>query len=278
LKTIKKKKSAFLVLAVLILCISLILVIFASSHVSQSSSPKNLDTAIGDAIKFFEDSNQPHALLWLDVMYRRFGVTEFAYAAQRYDQILDERSNIRLFNVFRRIIHHDNQLQPYDMQAVVEAIDLITVPALYCNRPDQPLPENYPLMLDQAAKLGGYNLTHVVLALIWIQDNGCEVPLPAGFIDQIYLDNSALINDGTVIDELKIEAAAFLYLAGQGELVDDSFIERVIEVQNTDGGWLRFSDVQDGSNWHTTISALLLLLHVKYPADSYPPVLAPPTP
>jgi hypothetical protein len=273
----KKKKSTFLVLVVIALCILLLLSIVVSSHVPQSlNSPKTLDTAIEGAIKFFEDSNQPYALLWLDVMYRLFGVTEFAYAAQRYDQILEERPNIRLYRVFRRIIHHDNRLQPYDMQAVVENIDIITVPALYCDRPDQPLPENYPLMLDQAAKLGGYNLTHVLLALIYIQDNGCKVPLPSGFIDQIYLANAALIKDGTAIDDLKIETAAFLYLAGQGELVGDSFIERVIEVQNTDGGWRISSNVQGGSHWHTTISALLLLLHAKYPADSYPPVLAPP--
>ncbi|MCJ7762893.1 hypothetical protein MUP38_05510, partial [Candidatus Bathyarchaeota archaeon] len=72
-----------------------------------------------------------------------------------------------------------------------------------------------------------------------------------------------------------LEAAAFLYLAGQGALVNDAFIDRVIAVQNYDGGWLLSSNNSGSSDWHPAILGLFLLLQREYPADSYPPMLAP---
>jgi len=238
---------------------------------------RDLQRTVANAIDFFEGWREPYALLWLDVIHRRFGIAEFADALQVYDQFLAERpEQAPLMRVFRRIADHDNPLQAEDLEAVSTDSDRLTVPALYCDRLG--LPADYPAMLDRAASQGEYQLTHVLLAWIWIQDNGCEVPLPDGFIEAIYSANAALIGDDPVVDDLELEAAAFLYLAGQGALVDDSFVERVIAVQNDDGGWGVSSDGQGDSHWHPTILALLLLLHVRFPADSYPPMLAPASP
>ena len=237
----------------------------------------SLERAVANAIDFFEESREPiepYGLLLLDVMYRRFGIAEFADALQLYDQELVERpEQAPMLRVFRRIADHDNQLQDGDLGEVSEDTDLITVPALYCDR--QGLPSTYPALLERVVDLGGYILQHVLLACIWIQENGCEVPVPDGFMENLYLANAALIDDDEVVDDLELEVAAFLYLAGQGALVDDAFVERVIVVQNDDGGWPGSSDFPGDSYWHASVLGLLLLLHVAYPADSYPPVLAP---
>lgn len=236
----------------------------------------DLHTAITKAIDFLEDRNEPYALLWLDVIYRRFGITEFADALQSYDQLLTEQpEEASLLRVFRRIADYDNELlQEEDFKAVSLSSDIIIVHALYCDRLG--LPVDYPRMLDREAREGGYHLTHVLLAWIWVQENGCELALPDGFIDELYRANAAIINnDPTTVDDLKLEAAAFLYLAGQGDLVDDSFVERVIASQNGDGSWGHSSNDQEAEylHWHSTILGLMLLLHVEFPADSYPPVL-----
>jgi hypothetical protein len=235
----------------------------------------DLHTATAKAINFLEDRREPYALLWLDVIYRRFGVAEFADALQRYDQSLTEHpEEAPLLRVFRRMADYDNPLQTEDLQAVSLPSDIIIVHALYCDRLG--LPVDYPRMLDREAGQGGYHLTHVLLAWIWVQENGCELALPDGSIDELYRANAAIINsDPTTVDDLKLEAAAFLYLAGQGELVDDSFVERVIASQNNDGSWGHSSNDQEAEylHWHSTILGLMLLLHVEFPADSYPPVL-----
>jgi len=235
----------------------------------------DLHTAIAKAIDFLEDRNEPYALLWLDVIHRRFGITEFADALQRYDQLLSEHPEEEsLLRVFRRIADYNNPLQAEDLQAVTLPSDIIIVHALYCDRLG--LPVDYPRMLDREAGQGGYHLTHVLLAWIWVQENGCELALPDWSIDELYSANAAIINnDPKTVNDLKLEAAAFLYLAGQGDLVDDSFVERVIASQNGDGSWGSSSNEQEAEylHWHSTILGLLLLLHVESPADSYPPVL-----
>ncbi len=43
----------------------------------------DLELPIENAIDFLELSNEPHALLWLDVIHRRFGIEEFADSLQR---------------------------------------------------------------------------------------------------------------------------------------------------------------------------------------------------
>jgi hypothetical protein len=241
-------------------------------------TPIDLQPAITNAIAFFNDSgepNDPNALLFLDVVHRRFGISAFADALQRYDEIMAVRPDrAPLMRLFRRIADYDNPLQTDDLLAVSEDIDLVTVPALYCDQLG--LPNNYPSMLTRATSVGDYMLTHALLACIWIQENGCEVPMPGDFMENLYRANAGLIGDDQEVSDLELEAAAFLYLAGQGALVDHAFVERVVAVQNADGGWLRSSDTPGDSDWHTTVLGLMLLLHVEYPADSYPPMLAPP--
>jgi len=269
----KLSKRRILLLA---LCITALCSLLVATPLLMQPK-RDLHTATAKAISFLEDRREPYALLWLDVMYRRFGITEFADALQRYDQVLTEQpEDEALLRVFRRIADYDNPLQIEDLQSVKLPSDILIVHALYCDRPERGLPMNYPAMLEREALEGGYHLTHVLLALIWVQENGCELTLPEGFIDEVYRANAEIINnDPKTVDDLKLEAAAFLYLAGQGDLVNDSFVEHAIASQNGDGSWEQPNDSenQDYWHWHSTILGLMLLLHVEFPADSYPPVL-----
>jgi hypothetical protein len=258
----------------IIILIAFCVIVLSSLFVAPMllQQPKDLEHAVPKAIRYFKDSHEPYALLWLDVIYRRFGITEFADALQRYDQIISEKPDkAPVLRVFRRIADYDNPLQEGDLDEVSDYLDRITVPALYCDRVEPS--SGYSRTLTSAASNGEYTLTHALLALIWLQENGGEVWLPDNFMEDVYFATAGLINYDSVVDDLELEAAAFLYLAGQGDLVDEFFIEQVIAAQNTDGGWAVPSESE--SNWHSSVLGLLLLLHLKYPADSYPPVLAP---
>jgi len=209
----------------------------------------------------------------LNVLYRRFGITEFANSLNHYDQLLAKNpENAPLPRVFRRIADYYNYPQPMDYYAVTADVDQITVPALYADRAI--LPENYGSMLIDAANKGDYLLTHALLATIWLQENHCEWPVSDDFREFLYRANSVLIGNGSVVNDLRLEAAAFLYVAGQGTLVNNAFVQSVIKTQNYDGGWSDSSDPPDGSYWHPSVLALMLLLHVEFPVTSYPPMLA----
>ena len=262
------KRPLFIIFAVVALCSILVLTLLLQS------SPRTLQQAVTNAIDFCEDLREPDALLMLDVMHRRFGIEAFADSLQRYDKVLSElpEEEIPHLRVFRRIADPDNPIRDEDWQAISPDIDFFIVPALYCDR--RSLPDNYFEALSRAASKGGLQLTHTLLACIWIQENNCEGSLPEGFIGEVCLATAALINGDSVVNEVELEAAAFLNLAGQGALVDGSFVERVVAAQNGDGGWLRSSDSPENSYWHSTVLGLLLLLHEESPADSYPPMLA----
>jgi hypothetical protein len=210
----------------------------------------------------------------LNVLYRRFGITEFKDSSQTYDeQLAVNPENAPMLRVFRRIADYTNPVLPTDFYAVTDDFDRLTVPALYSDR--STLPDNYLSMLTNAEDSGGYLSTHALLATIWLQDNHCNLSMPDNFTESLYHANAALIGNGSVVTDLEPEAAAFLYLAGQGTLVDDAFVQRVIATQNYDGGWSPSSDTADSSYWHTSVLGLMLLLHVEFPASSYPPMLAP---
>jgi hypothetical protein len=245
--------------------------------VYTANPPDRMQNAITKAVNYLKGTSEPYLLLMLDVMHRRFGIEEFADALQRYDQLIAENpQQAPMLRVFRRIADHDNPLQEGDLQAVTEDVDRISVPALYCDR--QPLTANYPSFLYDAAIQGDYMLTHTLLACIWIQENGCEVPVSTSFLEEVYAATAALVNGNSYVDDLELEAAAFLYLSGQGARVNSTFVDRVLEVQNSDGGWRHYSDVPGASYGHASLLGLMVLLHVEYPADSYPPMLAPASP
>jgi hypothetical protein len=242
-----------------------------------ANPPDPMQNAITKAVNYLKGTSEPYLLLMLDVMHRRFGIGEFADALPRYDQLIAANPDgANMLRVFRRIADHDNPLQPGDLDAVTEESDRITVPALYCDR--EGLTANYPSFLYSEATQGGYMLTHVLLACIWLQENGCGVAVSNSFVEEVYTATATLVNGDSVVDDLELEAAAFLYLAGQGARVNSTFVDRVLEVQNPDGGWRHYSDIPGASYGHASVLGLMVLLHVEYPADSYPPMLAPASP
>ncbi len=231
---------------------------------------ESVRTAVANATDFINRTREPYALLFLDIMHRRCGVQQFADALKRFDEVLAERpQEAPLLRVLRRIADADNPLRPDDWDHVQIQADRILVSALYCDRLG--LPPSFAEVLDKAVRAGGYHATHALLAWTWIQDNRCALALPDGFVDEMYRAVAAIVDDRpTLVNDLKLEAAAFLCLARQGARVDPRFVQRVVAIQNADGGWGRPDDVglskPDESSWHSTILALLLLLHVAFPA------------
>lgn len=219
-----------------------------------------LSTAVARAIEFFADSQEPQALLWLEQMHQRFGVAAFAGSLGKYDQLLiaasPEAPKLRLF---RRIADPANPLRRDDLESVTHPSDGIIISALYCDQLE--LPPSFADILGDAVRTGGYYCTHALLAWIWIQEYGGRVALPAGFAEELFTSNAAIVNSRTSeVTDLKLEAAAFLHLAGEGKRVDRAFINAVISTQNPDGGW-GMTRARPGSDWHGTVLGLLLLLH-----------------
>ena len=229
----------------------------------------NVRTAVANAINFVNGTREPYGLLFMDLMHRRFGIPQFADALKRYDEVTAERpKEAPLLRVLRRAGDADNPLRPDDWDHVQIHGDRILATALYCDRLG--LPPSFAEVLGKGVRAGGYHATHALLAWIWVQDNRCELAVPDGFVEEMYRVVVAILDDRpTLVNDLKLEAAAFLCLARQGKRVDPGFVRHVVAIQKADGGWGRLDDAGPGkpdeSSWHSTILALLLLLHVSFP-------------
>lgn len=99
--------------------------------------------------------------------------------------------------------------------------------------------------------------------------------MPVSFADDMYRAVAAILDDRpTLVNDLKLEAAAFLCLARQSARVNPGFVQHIVAIQKADGGWGKMDAVDpakpDESSWHSTILALLLLLHVTFPGAPSP--------
>jgi len=223
---------------------------------------------VANAIAFLRSAREPHALLFMGLMHRRFGVKEFANALELYDAELPKHPDrAPVLRVFRRMFDANNPIQLEDWEHVTLQTDRLLVSALYCDRLG--LPESFADVLARAASQGRYAATHALLAWVWIQENGCQLPAPAGLFEDMCRAVARIIDeDPTAVSDIKLEAGAFLCLAHQVHRVDLGFVKRVIAFRNADGGWGRPVEGTGNpgeSSWHSTILALMILLHVRFP-------------
>jgi len=202
-------------------------------------------------------------LLLMDAMHRRFDVTEFADAADRYDAAVAELAEVPIDAVaFRRIFDPTQVLTAEELDAIAPGVNRVTVPALFCDV--LPWPADYGDLLQQDAALSGYELTHVTLALQWASELGCTVPVDDAFASQVVADTFALVDTSDGVRDLELEAGLFAaLLAGPASLPAD-LVDATIAAQFDDGTWPRDPGDVDG-NWHTTGIALFLLLELHRP-------------
>ena len=296
----------FVVIATCILLAALILLKLPSAPIDTPGLPtptptstptsttqpvsQELQQAINHAIIYLNQTEHPIGLMMLNVIYRQFGIQEFKDTLQRYDQLYASSTD-PLIPIWRRIADYDTSaVKPEDFDAVTDPLNRLTIPALFSDR--KSLPDDYVDQLTNAVATGfddvskstdsanindgAYLLTHVLLATIWLQNNNCSLQLPEGFTSDLYEMNAALIGDGSQVDDIQLEAAAFLCEAGQGNIVNPNFVQNVIDAQFTDGGWFADQEAPYNTDWHPSVLALMMLLHVAHPATSHPPMLAPP--
>ena len=224
---------------------------------------------VANAIAYLQSAREPHALLFMGLIHRRFGVKEFANALELYDAELPKHpERAPVLRVFRRMFDANNPIQLEDWEHVTLQTDRLLVSALYCDRLG--LPESFGDALARAASQGRYAATHALLAWVWVQENRCQLAMPTGLFEDLCRAVARIIDeDPTSVSDIKLEAGAFLCLAHEVQRVDLGFVRRVVASRNADGGWGRPVERAGRpaeSSWHSTILALMILLHVRFPS------------
>jgi hypothetical protein len=143
------------------------------------------------------------------------------------------------------------------------SFDTATFAGVYCHQ--FPMTDTHLQDITALAAQGGYETTHALLALIWAIDNDCD--LPAGYDPALLADVIADVyaiadaNGSTVLDDLRVEAMAFLAAAGRHDLIEAAWVDQVLDAQLPNGGWPG-NPADTVASDHTTGLSLWLLLQL----------------
>jgi hypothetical protein len=232
--------------------------------------PSPREAAIERGIEFFAGHRlRPDALIVLHMLHRRFEIEALSGMPEAHDEWLLQRALVidsdgaeaARIRVFRRLLFPENGVRPADLGLIVQRHDAVISPALYCDR--MALPSDYGRTLRREAERGGYELTHVGLALLWMRDLGCEPPTSQYFAASVVERVAALPNADARIHDMELEAAALVYYLGRGDEIAAGFVDAVLAAQRPDGGWSADSKTRPNtSSPHPTFMALWLLLEV----------------
>ncbi len=120
---------------------------------------------------------------------------------------------------------------------------------------DTPLTDPDVVALDALADGGGYDSTHAALAVVWLDELGCDVADAAERRQRLVESIGAELAVADEVTDLAVEQSAVLQYLGAGDRVPDDWVGRVLAAHRTDGGW-----GERVSTWHMTLLAVWTIL------------------
>jgi hypothetical protein len=209
-------------------------------------------------------------LAYLGRAYEAPGLDALAGSAvAAFDAEAAERQGLP--RAYHRLFGLDPPLAVDELHTLPGLTAAVTAQALHCDR--RPLAPGYRRALRRMADHGGYGLTHAVLALGWIAENGCDAGLDsqadadadadarraAALRDDCTQALGAILDDPRAPTDLKAETMAMLHYASQGARILPRHLRALLAAQRADGSWAALPG-GDRGHPHTTALALWALL------------------
>lgn len=176
-------------------------------------------------------------VVWIfDLLIRKFGLPEPQAVTRFRRDVRDGRFWKSSFSPLLHILVPEVHYRPDNPQISQGPIDRIVNRAIWCDI-IEPDPDMHMQMFNLAAK-GGYELTHMYLALLILREKGCpfyrshEAEL-TGFESRWLLAMERLIDNERNISDLHVEAAAFMAYGRQKKVTSSKFLLRFLnEAEN----------------------------------------------
>lgn len=176
-------------------------------------------------------------VVWIfDILIRKFHVPEPKAVALFRRDVRDGRFWKSSFSPILHILVPEVHYRPDRPQISQGPIDRIVNRAIWCDI-IEPDPDMHVQMFNLAAK-GGYELTHMFLALLILREKACpfyrqhEAEL-TGFEKQWVRAMESLIDNTRNVSDLHVEAAAFLAYSRRKKVTSSQFLMRFLtEAEN----------------------------------------------
>jgi hypothetical protein len=105
-------------------------------------------------------------------LHRRYGIEAVDANGRALHVPADDERRPEMGAIYRRLWNADATARIEQIAALASSIDRMSASALHCDR--IPLPANWETVLRHASSVGGYALTHAVVAAQRTIDNGCH--------------------------------------------------------------------------------------------------------
>jgi hypothetical protein len=206
------------------------------------------------------------ALIVLDYLQRKYALpAEFAFEMTHAGGVDDPR-----LAVWGRFVGTDRLTDEVALGSLTTemGIEEVVMHALYCDR--FLLPSTYGGLLQRFADRGDYELTHAALAMKLVRDNRCTLDgiVVSLFEERLRRRTAELIQRAPQdrrFEELDVryEALAILQDFLGHRDISSSEIARLLEEQQSDGGWRPEADLPSAP--HSTVMAVWALLVWAHP-------------
>lgn len=205
-----------------------------------------LETARTRALHYFAGQVEHVDPGWSNLfgyMHRRFGLEAHDARGRALHAVPEDPSRPEVAAIYRRLVDPDAAVPAEAIADLPHVIDRITATALHCDRIG--LPPDWPRILREASRKGGYALTHAALAGQWTLENGCLewselAGLQAEQVERLLELVEArrdLAERFRTPTDLWIEAMAMLHYLGAGTRLPEGALDDVLDAQRRDGGW-----------------------------------------
>lgn len=235
-----------------------------------SFARRGLDPRVVSAVSYLlsqDLAKSPYEALVADFLGRRFEVPELLRWRGAIVDYFSTKAGHE--SLYLRLLE-PGDLVPADVVAErlpslesVGAVVYFPLRTLHCDR--WPLPPDFSRQLADWGERGGYVSTHVALAMLWAFELRCLDPtLHIGLEDSLGRKLSEIVDSEIFPGDLYAEALATLaYMKGGGS-VPPSYFDRLLQVQNGDGGF-RHAEGDSSSDVHTTVLAVWAFLERAHP-------------
>ncbi len=228
------------------------------------------DQAIDKSTTFIEASITnilPRDRLMLDYMQRKFSLSSILSArATPFDLGENSPAYPTEINYLARIAFPDKRLSIQPKEAASET----TLTNIYSASCDSlPLPKEFWPTMRANLKAGDSGVTSDAFAFILLKHNGCIVPFAqSDLYEEVQVGLVKIAQEETSPADVRYEALVYLLMLGKFDVIEESWIDKLISEQLPDGSWTQDNETNDNRN-HATVMALWTLLEYREPTKPY---------
>ena len=216
--------------------IALSILFLSSCHTSEEVS--RIDYSLKKGVNFLEskikelDPNLMGLLMWNNKRLDLGIKIDTGRLFKHYNEY-----QLQNIEIIRKDFKTKDEFESYLKDHPQIPIDELMVKAYYCNKFG--LDPNFYPQLSALAKGTEYDLAHALFIASLCINNSCGESFQLDSLQNTMSKRiQKYLKEDPSMTDINTEFVAFLFYAGKYDLIDRTYLEKIIQLQKEDGGWV----------------------------------------